>query len=187
MSKFNLIIEGMLTRYQGTNFLVGDRVKFIGSFLQHEWAKKQAEIKLERLKQLIESGDNIRISAIKTDRPVTAQTGHFEAVDGFYVDVIREKAPGLFMPQEVYTVPQELLELQEDYPNLAGDTPKGQVREDDTNIKPKDIEPDDGDQTRKKQTRCEHPAKEMPTSHDKLPNTPEPTDGESYTKRYIED
>ena len=151
-SKFDLIVEGALTRYQGTNFLVGDRIKFIENFLQHEWAKKQPEVKLERLKQLIESGDNLRISAIKTDRPNTAQNGHFEMIDGFYVDVIREKAPGLFMPQEIYTVPQELVELQEDYPNLSGKTPDSQIKDDPTQIKPSEVDVDDHDLSPVKQT-----------------------------------
>ena len=63
-SKFDLIIESALKRYQGINFLIGDRVKFIDNFMNHEWSKSQPALKLERLKNIIESGDNIRVSAV---------------------------------------------------------------------------------------------------------------------------
>lgn len=183
-SKFDLIVEGALTRYQGTSFLIGDRVKFIEAFLRHEWAKKQPEVKLERLKQLIESGDNIRVSAIKTIRPTTAQTGDFEMVDDFYVDVIREKAPGLFMPQEVYTIPQELIELQEDYPNLAGKTPDSQIKEDPTQIKPTEVVVDDHELSPVKQTRSDHPDKDMPSQNTDISTT---APAKSYTTKYMND
>ena len=94
---FDLVVETALRRFQGTNFLIGDRVTIINTYLQHEWTKRQPVMKLEKLKELIESGDNIRVSSIKADRPATAQTGHFQDVDGWYVDIIREAAPGLFM------------------------------------------------------------------------------------------
>lgn len=183
-SKFDLIVEGALTRYQGTSFLVGDRVKFIEAFLHHEWAKKQPEVKLERLKQLIESGDNIRVSAIKTIRPTTAQTGHFEMVDDFYIDIIREKAPGLFMPQEVYTIPQELIELQEDYPNLAGKTPDSQIKEDPTQIKPTEVVVDDHELSPVKQTGMAEGDRNLPDKNENISTAAPAT---SYTGKYVQD
>ena len=179
MSKFDIIVESAMRRFQGTDLLVGDRVKFIENYLQHEWWKKQAAVKLERIKGLIESGDNIRVSAVKALRPATASVGNFEDVDDFYVDVVHETAP-------VFTVPQALLEALEDYPNLAGKTPDSQVRKDNTNIKPEDVEIEDKNLSMTKQTRCEHPAKDMPTSNTDLPNASKPTDGESYTAKYLE-
>ena len=184
MSKFDIIVESAMRRFQGTDLLVGDRVKFIEGYLQHEWWKKQAAVKLERIKGLIESGDNIRVSAVKAMRPATASAGNFQDVDDFYVDVVHETAPGLF--SQVFTVPQALLEALEDYPNLAGKTPDSQVRKDDTNIKPTDVEVKDGDLSLIKQTRCEHPDKDMPASNTNLPNASKPTDGESYTSKYLE-
>ena len=184
MSKFDVIIESAMRRFQGTDLLVGDRVKFIDSYLQHEWIKKCAAVKLERLRSLIESGDNIRVSAVKALRPASAHTGHFEDVDDFYVDIVHEQAPGLF--SQVFTVPQALLEAIEDYPNLAGKTPKSQIREDDTNIEPEEVKVEDEEGTMSKQTRCEHPQKDMPTKNTALPNASEPKSGESYTKSYME-
>jgi len=180
--KFDLIIEGVLRRFQGTNLLVGDRVKFTNSYLQHEWTKKQPSVKLERIKNLIESGDNIRVSAVKSIRPVTAQTGHFEAVDDFYVDIIREKAPGLFMPAEIFTVPQELLESQEDYPNLAGDTPESQIRKDTTNIKPEDVDVEDNELSPVKQTGTGKGDRALKDKNVDISNT---APAKSYTAEYI--
>jgi hypothetical protein len=184
MNKFDLIVESAMRRYQGTDLLVGDRVKFIDGYLQHEWTKKCAKMKLERLIDLIDSGDNIRVSAVKALRPSTATVGNFHDVDDFYVDIVREQAPGLFT--QIFTVPQALLENQEDYPNLAGETPESQIRKDDTNIKPKELESDEGDSTRQDQTQGDHPKKEMPVSDNKLPNASEPKKGESYTKQYMD-
>ena len=59
MSKFDILVESAMRRYQGTDLLVGDRVKFIEAYLQHEWIKKQASMKLERLRDLIESGEKM--------------------------------------------------------------------------------------------------------------------------------
>ena len=141
------------------------------------------QIKLERLKNIIESGDNIRVSAVKTDRPVTAQTGHFEAVDGFYIDIIREKAPGLFMPQEVYTIPQELLELQEDYPNLSGPTPENQIKSDPTQIKPTEVEVEDTDLSPIKQTGMSEGDRQLKGKNEDISTT---APAKSYTTKYIE-
>ena len=121
-SKFDLIIESALRRYQGVNFLIGDRVKLKDDYTNHDWWKSQPALKIERIKGLIESGDNIRVSAVKAIRPATADSGHFQDVDGFYVDIVREAAPGLMMSNEIYTLPDFLLELQDDGINLAGET-----------------------------------------------------------------
>jgi len=181
--KFDLIIETALKRYQGINFLIGDRVKVIEKFFNSDWAKNQPELKLERIKGLIESGDNIRVSAVKAIRPATAQSGHFQDVDGWYVDIVREAAPGLMMSNEVYTLPDFLLELQDDGINLAGDTPDSQKRDDNSNIKPEVVKVDDAAELMTKQTRCEHPAKEMPSDNVDISLVPA---GKSYTGKYLE-
>ena len=105
-------------------------------------------------------------------------------MDDWYVDIVHEQAPGLF--SQVFTVPQALLEAQDDYPNLSCKTPKSQVREDDTQIEPEDVKVDDEEGTMTKQTRCEHPEKNMPASDTTLPNASEPKDGESYTAKYMD-
>ena len=72
-NKFNTIIEENMRRYQQNSLIIGDRIKFIDGFLNHEWTKSQPVLKLERLKALIETGNNIRVSAVKTTRPQTSK------------------------------------------------------------------------------------------------------------------
>ena len=179
-TKFDVIIESAMRRFQGTNFLIGDRVKLADNYTSHEWTKAQPALKLERIKELIESGDNIRVSAVKAIRPATAQTGHFQDVDGFYVDIIREAAPGLFMSNQVFTIPQELLELQEDYPNLAGETPKGQIRKDTSHIDAKEVELD---APKMGADPTSSPDLHMTDKHVSI-STQEPA--KSYTTKYME-
>lgn len=181
--KFDLIIESALRRYQGTNFLIGDRVKFIDNFLTHEWTKSQPEVKVERLKALIESGDNIRVSAVKANRPATAQTGHFQDVDGWYVDIVREAAPGLMMSNEVYTLPDFLVQLIEDYPNLAGDTPDSQIRKDSSHIKPEEVDVADHEMSPIKQTGVDEGDRALTDVNTNIETAPA---AKSTTAKYME-
>jgi hypothetical protein len=185
--KFDVIIESYMQRYQGTNFLIGDRILFNDNYLQHEWTKKLPVVALERLKAIIECGDNIRVTAVKPLRPATAQMGSFTMVDDIYLDIAREQAPGLFTG--VFTIPQELVTLQEDYPNLAGKTPPGQIKEDPSHIKPKEVKlpEEEVNFDMKRQTHgSDHDARELPVKNERLPNSNEPKTGESYTKQYMD-
>jgi hypothetical protein len=181
---FNSIIEENMRRYQNNTLIVGDRVKFIDKFLTHEWTKSQPALKVERLKALIDSGNNIRVTSVKTDRPNTAESGHFEIVDGVYYDVVEEIAPGSF--HSLFTVPAYVVEHLDDYPNVAGDTPESQVKRDPTTIEPKEVNIDDNELSPKKQTDAHSGDLALVSKNVKLPNTPAPTDGESYTKKYIQ-
>ena len=135
--KFDVIIEGYMDRYQNNTFAIGDRVKLIDSYLGHDWVKKQAAFKIERLKEMVDSGDYIRVSAVKSLKPVTAESGHFEVVYVVYCDVVREKAPGLYTL--TMTLPQELLEPTDDGVNISGPTPDSQIKQDPSNIKPEEV------------------------------------------------
>ena len=182
--KFDTIVESFMRRINQNTFIVNDRVTFIDNYLQHEWTKKQPELKIERLKELVESGDNLRISAIKTDKPSTAQTGHFEIVDSVWYDVVREAAPGLFL--QVVTVPQDMLTLHDDYPNEAP-IPDKWRKDDHTNIKPELHEQEDGEDFigPDKQTAAKEPDHSLTDTNTILPNAQEPKSGESYTKNYM--
>ena len=185
MSKmFNKIIEENMRRYQQNSLIVGDRVKFIDNFLNHEWTKTQPVLKVERLKALMETGNNIRISAVKTSRPQTAESGHFEIVDEIFYDVVEEIAPGRY--GHLFTIPQALVEHLDDYPNLAGDTPEGQVRTDDTNIKPEEFAATDNADNLNptKQPHIDGGDHNLAKSNTNIGGK-EPTPGESYTKNYM--
>ena len=185
-SKFDLIIESSMRRYNQNTLVVGDRIKFIDNYKNHDWVRQQAPVKLERLEDMINSGDNLRISAVKSSKPNVAESGHFEVVDAIFYDVVREAAPGFY--SQVFTVPQELVEWLDDYPNLSGEKPDGQKRNDTSNIKPELVDGvnDDENLSLKRQTRCTHPDKEMPSQNVTLPNATAPKGGESYTKDYME-
>mgnify|MGYP003649764784 CR=1 FL=1 len=180
--KFDVIVETALRRYQGVNFLIGDRVKTIDNIERHDWWKSQPALKLERLKEMIDSGDNLRVSAVKADRPATAQTGHFQDVDGFYVDIMREAAPGLFMSSQIFTLPDYLLEVQDDGINLAGDTPDSQRREDRSNIKPEEVSIEDNDLSPVKQTGTDEGDRDLPTTNVNIAQT---KPAKSYTGKYL--
>ena len=183
--KFDTIVESVMQRYQGTNFLVGDRVKFSENHRSHDWYMALPAVALERLKAVIESGDNIRVTAVTSNRPTGSLPVHAPNVIGSTVDVCHEMAPGLF--HSPWSVPGDILVLQEDGINLAGDTPEGQIRKDNSQIKPKKVdELGEADELMSNQTRCENPDKENPTQNTKLDHADEPTSGDSYTKKYLE-
>ena len=180
---FDTIIESTMRRYNQNTFIVGDRVKFIDNLDSHDWMKRQPAVKLERLKELIESGQNIRISAVKTMRPQTAESGHFEIVDGFYYDVVREEAPGLYT--QMFTVPEDVLVLLDDYPNLAGKTPESLVKQDPTHINPAEVSVDDNDFSPVKQTGMSDGDRSIDSQNhgiDQFGATP----ASSYTGKYLE-
>jgi len=182
MSKFDVIVEAALERFRTTNFLVGDRVKLVDNYLSTDWSKKQPSLKLERIKEMIDSGDNIRVTAVKAERPPVADSGSFEAVDGYYVDIMREAAPGLFLPTQVFTFPQELLEMIDDGINLSGPTPDGQIRKDTSNIKPEELE-GDSDELRKLQTQGEGDGRANPKDNANIETA---AAAKSYTAKYVE-
>ena len=183
--KFDTIVESVMQRFQGTNFLTGDRVKFVENHTTHDWYKSLPVVALERLKAMIDTGDNIRVTAVTANRPAGTLPVHAPNVTGTTVDIAREMAPGLF--HSPFSVPCDILVLQEDGINLSGDTPESQIRKDDSQIKPKEVdELGEADELMKAQTRGEQPAKETPKSNTKLDHADKPTPGESYTKRYLE-
>ena len=131
MNKFNTLLEGTFSRFQGGGFLTGDIVKFKPDSMNNNWVKKQPQGLIEKLKEFTECDENIRVSCVKAIR--SAPGGSIQQdnqVDDFYCDIVREKAPGLFM--DFITVPAELLEYQEigiNLPNVP-DSQKRQTRED---------------------------------------------------------
>ena len=136
--KFDLIVETAVRRLQNQGVLVSDLVKFKDNYEGHDWTKGLGEVTREQLKQVIESGDNLRVSSVKSARPTTADANNFAAVDEFFVDVVQEKAPGLYM--NPFTVPMELLEVIDTGINLSTKTPDNQKKEDPSDIKPVEVE-----------------------------------------------
>lgn len=135
-SKFRALIEGVHQRYQGSQFLTGDVIKFIDNALQDEWCQKQTDSLKERLQGMIDGDENLRVGAVKALRPAVAgSVQQDQQVDQFYVDVVRETAPGLFT--DVVTVPAHLIMHVDTGANLAS-VPDSQKKDDPSHIDPED-------------------------------------------------
>ena len=140
-TKFDVLFENLLERYQQGGFLIGDRVRFKKDALNSEFMKGKGQNFIDVVKSCMDpSFDlNLRVSAIKSVYPTTTQNyrGGTESPDKIYADVIVEYAPGLY--RTPMTVPIELLELQDDGIN-TGPVPDSVRRKNKINIKPEKTE-----------------------------------------------
>ena len=138
MRKFTSLYESFISRYTRGGFLTGDIVKFKEGALKNEWFKKQGSSIVEKAKQFADSGLHMRVSSVKTLRP-SSQPGFVEGnnSDDFYCDVTLELAPGCY--KDFMTLPAGILEYKDYYPNLP-EVPEGLKRDNNINIKPKELE-----------------------------------------------
>lgn len=140
-TKFDVLFENLLERYQQGGFIIGDRVRFKKDALNSEFMKGKGQNFIDVVKSCMDPGFdlNLRISAIKSIYPTTTQNyrGGTESPDKIYADVIVEYAPGLY--RTPMTVPIDLLELQDDGIN-TGPVPDSVKRKSKINIKPEKVE-----------------------------------------------
>ena len=140
-TKFDVLYENLLERYQQGGFLIGDRVRFKKDVLSMEFFKNKGQNFIDIVKSCMAPGFdlNLRISAIKSIYPTTTQNyrGGTESPDKIYADVIVEYAPGLY--RTPMTVPIEALELQDDGIN-TGPVPDSVKRKSKIEINPKKSE-----------------------------------------------
>jgi hypothetical protein len=138
-TKFNVLYENLLERYQQGGFLIGDRVRFRKDALKLDFFRNKGQNFLDIVKSCMDpSFDlNLRISAIKSIYPTTTQNyrGGTESPDAIFADVIVEYAPGLY--RTPMTVPIEALELQDDGIN-TGPVPDSVKRKSKIQIKPEE-------------------------------------------------
>lgn len=115
-TQFNLVLEGIMERYQQGGFVIGDRVRFRDDCLKLDFFKQKASNFIEIVQACMHPKFdlNLRVSAVKSIYPTTTQNymGGTEAPDNIYVDVIIEYAPGLY--RNPMTIPIEALEIQDD-------------------------------------------------------------------------
>lgn len=144
-TKFDVLYEGLLERYQQGGFLIGDRVRFKKNVLTMEFFKSKGQNFIDLIKSCSDSSFdlNLRVSAIKSIYPTTTQNyrGGTESPDAIYADVIVEYAPGLY--RTPMTVPIEALELQDDGIN-TGPVPDSLKRKSQIEIKPKAVKAEQG-------------------------------------------
>jgi hypothetical protein len=140
-TKFDVLYENVLERYQQGGFLIGDRVRFRKDVLKMDFFKNKGQNFLDVVRACMDpSFDlNLRVSALKSVYPTTSQNyrGGTESPDSIFADVIIEYAPGLY--RNPMTVPIEALELQDDGIN-RGTIPDSLKRKSKINIKPEKIE-----------------------------------------------
>jgi len=140
-TKFDVLYENVLERYQQGGFLIGDRVRFRKDVLKMDFFKNKGQNFLDVVRACMDpSFDlNLRVSALKSVYPTTSQNyrGGTESPDSIFADVIIEYAPGLY--RNPMTVPIEALELQDDGIN-RGPVPDSLKRKSRINIKPEKIE-----------------------------------------------
>lgn len=140
-TKFNVLFEKLLERYQQGGLIIGDRVKFRKDALKMDFFKEKGWNFIDVVKSCMEPGFdlNLRVSAIKSVYPTTTQNyrGGTESPDKIFVDIIVEYAPGLY--RTPMTVPIECLELQDDGIN-TGPVPDSVKRKTKFQIKPKKVE-----------------------------------------------
>ena len=183
MDKFQKLYEGVFTRFQGGGFLTGDLVKLKPAILESEWMKAKGENYVQQIQKFLESGFNIRVSAVKTLRP-QVQGGIQQDVgasESYYADIALEEIPGKFL--EFTEVPCEFLEMIDTGINLSP-IADSQKKEDKINIKPEEIQTEEGDDQfdAVKQTKSKEGDRSGPTVNTTLPGS---QGAQSYTAGYL--
>jgi hypothetical protein len=117
MSKFAELYESAIQRFTRGGLLVGDLVKLREGFANDEFFKKQSSNYVEKIKEFVKSGLNIRVSSIKTVRPSYQPGNVYNEGSEFLADIVLEKAPGLYY--DFVTVPLSVLEHIDTGVNLA--------------------------------------------------------------------
>tara|TARA_B100001123_G_C15313170_1_gene1025188 strand:- start:364 stop:924 length:561 start_codon:yes stop_codon:yes gene_type:complete len=184
MNKFDTLLEGVFTRFQGGGFLTGDLVKLKSDALTSPWAKNQQDNLLQKLKEFSETDENIRISSVKALRPaVSGSVQQDEQVDAYYCDIVREKAPGMFT--DFVTVPADMLEYIEFGTNLPP-IPDSQRRKNDITGKPEELkEEEESHMSPYKQTGVKEGDKSLKNTNVDQDHTLAPTDNFN-TKVYMQ-
>ena len=117
MGKFIELYESAIQRFTRGGLLVGDLVKFKNGIFNDDFFKNQSPNYTEKVKGFINSGLNIRVSSIKPVRPSYQAGNVYNEASEFLVDVVLEKAPGLYY--EFMTVPMRVIEHIDTGVNLA--------------------------------------------------------------------
>ena len=117
MSKFMKLYENNLSRYTNGGFSGGDLVKFKEGALKDDFFKNHPAEILERVKELIGSGLNLRVTNIKPKYPVAGSGINSDGAGvDFSIEIAQELMPGKVIKH--ITVPASLLERIDVYPSL---------------------------------------------------------------------
>ena len=191
-SKFDTIFESNFTRFQGGGFLTGDVIQFKSDWNSCDWCKSAPQQTIDKIKELADSDLILRVSTVKPIRPsVNSDIDQAAGVDGFFVDITQETAPGRYSGHFI-TVPSEIIEFDTSGNNeRLPDIPDSLKREEDVDLKPKEIESEDTSNS-EDDTRNTDPSKDTGTDdkvNKRLANKdikqPGATGAKSYTAKYL--
>lgn len=134
------LYESAMQRYTLGGLLAGDLVVFREGAFNDPWYKGLGVNTKEKIQSMVNSGLNLRVSAIKTVLPAVQGAGNTDYTGTeFNADITAEIAPGKYM--DFVTVPGRLLEPKSSYPNLP-EVPEVFKKDDPSrrvNIKPKKV------------------------------------------------
>jgi len=106
-----------MQRYTNRGFLAGDVITFKKDALNSEWFKSLGTNTQDKIKQMISSGLNLRISSIKNVFPNVGGAGNTDFTGAeVNLDITTEIAPGRY--GDFCTIPGNLVEVHSSYPNL---------------------------------------------------------------------
>ena len=146
-SKFDTLFESNFNRFSGGGFLTGDVIKLKQGWESDEWCKTAPAQLIEQLRLFAESDLVMRVSSVKTVRPaVNSSVDQAAGVDGFFLDITQEMAPGHWNGNFV-TIPQHLVELNGPTDQIP-EIPDSLKREENINIKPESAELKDTETSR---------------------------------------
>jgi hypothetical protein len=192
------LYESAMQRYTLGGFLAGDLVTFKEGALKDPWFKDKGTNTVEKIKNMMNSGLNLRVSAIKNIYPSVYGAGNTDYNgDQVNLDITSEIAPGKYM--DFITIPSRLVEPKSTYPNLP-DVPEVFKKDDPSkkvHIKPKKIKDENQEvpffspgQTRLSDVGNKKLSKgdrELLNTNVKIPSLPAVgnADPASYTAKYL--
>jgi hypothetical protein len=184
--KYLTLVETYLSRYERGGFLVGDVFKFNDNFKSSDTYKKLGSNSRDLIDQMIETGLHVRVVGIKdTTSPRYPGNPQTSSAD-VSLTLALDSGGGRYT--HYVNVSPDLGEPVSFYPNLPP-IPDAVVRKNNTNIKPKEMEPQDNlsNQSDKGDGKLSKTNLTLPVKDTTLPSkpvTPSPA-VDSYTHDYL--
>ena len=156
-SKFSMVAEAAIERYQQGGLVNGDYVTFVKGYDKSDYFKGLPEMTQLKIKDMMETDLHLRISAIKSSAYAQAPVdGGMAAAGDFFADVVTEYAPGLY--KDPITVPVNIIEIIDTADALGRMTSPDSQNYDNKEMRdPVKVKSSDPDRT-------------LPTEDTKLPN-----------------
>lgn len=142
-SKFDVLVEEVISRYQQGGLLQGDFVIIRKDALNNPKIKDKPSNFIEMVKNAIATKLPLRVSMVKSERPESSNDlvgGVNHSPTGYWVDVCVEYAPGLW--RDPMTLPLEVLDIANPENYNLPEWPDEVKRKDNSTIKPEEIKQD---------------------------------------------